>query len=155
MSHRHTMQKRHRTTVWLNRDLWQQFMEKAREHHLSTCLVLEALMSAYLYGGSVVPGQDKPQVVNITIEREEMRPRRREDEKYVRREPPAKPIPRKWSARRVPRDARCIGCRHHERQAEYNPSFQGLLIYHWCSKRGLPLCDVPDDVLRTCELREV
>jgi len=85
MSHRHTMQKRHRTTVWLNRDLWQQFMEKAREHHLSTCLVLEALMSAYLYGGSVVPGQDKPQVVNVTIEREETRPRRREDEKYVRK----------------------------------------------------------------------
>jgi len=84
MSHRHTMQKRHRTTVWLNRDLWQQFMEKAREHHLSTCLVLEALMSAYLYGGSVVPGQDKPQVVNVTIEREETRPRRREDERYVR-----------------------------------------------------------------------
>jgi len=84
MSHRHTMQKRHRTTVWLNRDLWQQFMEKAREHHLSTCLVLEALMSAYVYGGSVVPGQDKPQVVNVTVEREEMRPRRREDELYVR-----------------------------------------------------------------------
>jgi len=84
MAKRHTMLKRHKTTVWLNRDLWQQFMEKAGSHHLSTCLVLEALMSAYLYGGSTVPGQTGPQVVNITVEREEMRPRRREDEKYVR-----------------------------------------------------------------------
>jgi len=85
MSHRHTMQKRHRTTVWLNRDLWQEFMEKVKTHHLSTCLALEGLMSAYVYGGSLVPGQTGPQVVNVTIEREEMRPRRREDERYVRK----------------------------------------------------------------------
>jgi len=85
MAKRHTMQKRHKTTVWLNRDLWQEFMEKVRSHHLSTCLALEGLMSAYVYGGSLVPGQTGPQVVNVTIEREEMRPRRREDEKYVRK----------------------------------------------------------------------
>jgi len=85
MSHRHTMQKRHRTTIWVNRDLWQEFMKKTRSHHLSTCLALEGLMSAYVYGGSLVPGQTGPQVVNVTIEREEKRPRRREDEKYVRK----------------------------------------------------------------------
>jgi len=83
-SKRHTMQKRVRSTVRVDGDLWQQFIAKTRSHHLSTCLALEGLMSAYVYGGSQVPGQTGPQVVNVTIEREEMRPRRREDEFYVR-----------------------------------------------------------------------
>ena len=84
-SKRHTMQKRARSTIRVDVDLWQQFIRKTRSHHLSTCLALEGLMSAYVYGGSVVPGQTGPQVVNVTIEREEMRPRRREDEEYVRK----------------------------------------------------------------------
>lgn len=84
-SKRHTLQKRVKTTIRVDAELWRAFMEKLQGHHLSTCLALEGLMSAYVYGGSLVPGQTGPQVVNVTIEREEIRPRRREDEEYVRK----------------------------------------------------------------------
>jgi len=143
-----------KTTIRILRELWEEFKADVQAKDLSTCHVLEGLMKAWLYGGSMVPGLAQPFTLNLTMQHVVSRPRR------VGFEPPTSPgeggprIPRKWSSRRVPRDARCIGCKHHGSSAEYNQAFQGILIYHWCKARGRALCDVPDEVLRTCELRE-
>jgi len=150
---RHTLRHRKKTTIRVDPALWKEFREDLKKKGLSSCLVLDALVAAWVYSGAMVPGLKQPLKLNLTLE-EHVSRRRRAGGEYSppKAEPPR--IPRKWSPRRVPRDARCIGCRHHGRAAEYNQAFQGILIYHWCKVRGRALCDVPDEVLRTCELRE-
>jgi len=153
-SNRHTSGQKIKTTVRVDAEFWREFVADCRRKGVRTCSVLEALGKAWLYGGAMVPGLGKPQSVNIVMVREINVPEAQKGvEARMAGVPAARPS-RKWSSRRVPRDARCIGCKHHGRQAEYYPPAQGLLIYHWCKVRGRALCDVPDDVLRTCELRE-
>jgi len=77
--------KRKKTSIRIRPDLWEAFKKDTAEKHLSTCHVLEALMTAWLYAGSLVPGVDGH--VNLTVNMSHVveRPRRREDEKYVRK----------------------------------------------------------------------
>lgn len=140
--------------IRVDAELWRQFMEDLHSKHLRTCSVLEAFMTAHLYSGSQVPGLEKPQTVNITITREIYVPDAQKGVEARMKGKPGDEVSRKWSPRRVPSDARCIGCKHHGRQEEYHPAAQSLLVYHWCIVKGLPLCDISLDVLRTCELRE-
>jgi len=79
------MLKTVKTTIRVRVDLWHEFIADVRNKGLSTCQVLEALMAAYVYGGKAMPGQDKPTIVNLTMQHVVERPRRREDEKYVRK----------------------------------------------------------------------
>jgi len=76
--------KRKKTTIRILGDLWDAFKEDTAKKHLSTCHVLEALMTAWLYGGSLAPGLDKSISLTVNMQHLVERPRRREDEKYVR-----------------------------------------------------------------------
>jgi len=66
-SHRHTLRHRHKTTIRIDPKLWQEFKEKMARQGLSTCQVLEALISAWIYGASQVPGIQTPMKVDLTI----------------------------------------------------------------------------------------
>lgn len=79
--------KRKKTTIRIREDLWDQFKGDTAEKHLSTCHVLEALITAWLYSGSLVPGVNGH--VNLTVNMQHIveRPRRRGGEKYVRKKP--------------------------------------------------------------------
>jgi len=66
-SHRHTLRHRHKTTIRIDPKLWQEFMEKVASQGLSTCQVLEALINAWIYGASMVPGIQTPMKVDLTI----------------------------------------------------------------------------------------
>lgn len=69
-SNRHTSGQKIKTTIRVDGELWRKFRWDLRSKHLRTCSVLEAMMTAYLYGGATVPGLGRPQNVNITIKRE-------------------------------------------------------------------------------------
>jgi len=60
---------RKKTTIRIDQEKWRAFVADLRSKHLRTCSVLEALISAYLYGGAMIPGLGRPQHVNITIQR--------------------------------------------------------------------------------------
>jgi len=67
---------RYKTTIRIRRDLWAEFMRDVAAKDLSTCHVLEALISAWLYGGSLVPGLAQPVQLNLTMQHVVSRPRR-------------------------------------------------------------------------------
>jgi len=73
---RHTLRKRRVVTIRIRPELWREFLADVRQKGITTCLVLEGLMTAYLYGGKNVPGSKEPTVVNITIPHVVKRPRR-------------------------------------------------------------------------------
>jgi len=129
-------------------------MWNLRSKHLRTCSVLEALMTAYLYGGAQVPGLGRPQTVNLTINRIVNVPDSQKgvDARLTATDPEG--YWRKWSSKKIPASARCIGCKHHDIYAEYNVWVQSLLLYHSCSKRGEVIQDLTSETLTSCELRE-
>jgi len=67
---------RRKTTIRVLEDLWEAFKKDAAKKHLSTCHVLEALMTAWLYGGSMVPGLDRPLNLTVNMQHVVKRPRR-------------------------------------------------------------------------------
>jgi len=67
---------RRKTTIRILGDLWDAFKKDTAEKHLSTCHVLEALMTAWLYGGSLAPGLDKSIHLTVNMQHVVKRPRR-------------------------------------------------------------------------------
>lgn len=63
------MPERHKTTIRIDQEVWRAFIADLRSKHLRSCSVLEALISAYLYGGAIIPGLGRPQTVQLTIQR--------------------------------------------------------------------------------------
>jgi len=68
--------RKHKTTIRLNPELWAEFMRDVAAKDLSTCHVLEALISAWLHGGAMVPGLAQPLQLNLTMQHVVARPRR-------------------------------------------------------------------------------
>ena len=68
-SNRHTFGQKSRTTIRIDAEIWRKFRWDVRAKHLKTCSVIEGLITAYLYGGAMVPGLGRPQTVNITVKR--------------------------------------------------------------------------------------
>jgi len=65
-----------KTTIRIDRQIWEEFKASTEAKDLSTCHVLEALISAWLYGGSLVPGLAQPVQLNLTMQHIVSRPRR-------------------------------------------------------------------------------
>jgi len=65
-----------KTTIRIDRQIWEEFKTSTEAKDLSTCHVLEALISAWLYGGSLVPGLAQPVQLNLTMQHVVARPRR-------------------------------------------------------------------------------
>jgi len=72
-----------KTTIRIRKRLWEEFMASTHSKGLSTCHVLEALLSAWLYGGALVPGLGQPLQLNLTMQHIVARPRRMEPEPAV------------------------------------------------------------------------
>jgi len=64
---RHTLRHRHKTTIRIDPELWEEFKGEVTKKGLSTCLVLEGLINAWIYGASAVPGIQTPMKVDLTI----------------------------------------------------------------------------------------
>jgi len=74
---RHTLrQRRKKTSIRVDPELWQKFREDLKKKGLSSCLVLDGLVSAWVYGGAMVPGQGQPLKVDLTLEEHVSRRRR-------------------------------------------------------------------------------
>lgn len=67
---------RFKTTIRVDRKLWHTFMENVKDKHLSTCHVLEALMNAWVFGGSIIPSLGQPMTLNLTMQHVVSRSRR-------------------------------------------------------------------------------
>lgn len=143
-----------KTSIRINAELWRKFRWDVRSKNLRTCSVLEALVTAYVYGGAMVPGLGRPQTVNITINRVINVPDSQKGVEARLRTTTPNPVRRKWSPKRIPAWARCIGCKHHDIYKEYNRLAQSLLLFHSCARRGAVIQDLPKETLRSCELRE-
>jgi len=67
ITHRHTLRHRKVTTIRVDPELWEEFKDEVRKKSLSTCLVLEGLINAWIYGASAVPGIQTPMKVDLVI----------------------------------------------------------------------------------------
>jgi len=75
---------RKKTTIRIHSELWAEFLKDVAEKDLSTCHVLEALISAWLCGGALVPGLAQPLQLNLTMQHVVARPRRQTYQSLVK-----------------------------------------------------------------------
>lgn len=72
-------ENRFRTTVRIDRYTWTLFKKRTRALGLDTCMVVESLIKAWLFGtGGDIP-QVKPMQINMTVNYKVSRPRRLPD----------------------------------------------------------------------------
>lgn len=62
------MANRFKTTIRVKKKLWKDFRKDVETKGLSTCQVIEALISAFLYGGSMIPRLAQPLTLNLTMQ---------------------------------------------------------------------------------------